>query len=319
MSRADSGRIIHLNKARERAKEDAEKQRKKIEEDRARAAAGITDKFTVNVSAVEHEIRTKTVGLVTLSQMKESQKDAVVHREAEVVKSLSESKKKGKSKEDIKESKEEVAQKRILSFAGDDDEEEEEVFIPKKRLGMDPSVDTSFLPDRERELALEKRKEDLAREWQAQQELEKNEEITVAFAYWDGSSHRKSTKMKKGHTISQFLIKAIECFKKEFSELRTCTPENMMFIKEDLIIPQHYTFQDFIVTKAMGKTGPLWQFDASADIRIRQDPDAMESHPAKVVLRSWYEKNKHIYPASRWEPFVPKKVYKHEIDDLETI
>lgn len=38
MSRADSGRIIHLNIARERAKEDAEKQRKKLEEDRARGS-----------------------------------------------------------------------------------------------------------------------------------------------------------------------------------------------------------------------------------------------------------------------------------------
>jgi hypothetical protein len=39
----------------------------------------------------------------------------------------------------------------------------------------------------------------------------------------------------------------------------------------------------------------------------------------QVVLRSWYEKNKHIYPSSRWEPFVPGKVYKRTIDDLSTI
>jgi protein FAM50 len=25
----------------------------------------------------------------------------------------------------------------------------------------------------------------------------------------------------------------------------------------------------------------------------------------KVVERRWYEKNKHIFPASRWEPFDP--------------
>lgn len=45
-------------------------------------------------------------------------------------------------------------QKRVLSFNPDEDEEEdgEPIIIPKKRLGMDPSVDTSFLPDREREL-----------------------------------------------------------------------------------------------------------------------------------------------------------------------
>ena len=89
----------------------------------------------------------------------------------------------------------------------------------------------------------------------------------------------------------------------------------------------------------MGKTGPLWQFDSIGEIRVRQDAalDIGESHPVKVltknfkfnsnsliklikvVLRSWYEKNKHIYPASRWEAFVPGKQYKRTIDDLSTI
>lgn len=53
-------------------------------------------------------------------------------------------------------------------------------------------------------------KEDLAKEWQALQEKEKNEEINIAFVYWDGSSHRKDLKMKKGNTISQFLVRALD-------------------------------------------------------------------------------------------------------------
>ncbi|VDM80682.1 unnamed protein product [Strongylus vulgaris] len=233
-------------------------------------------------------------------------------------------------------SSEKVAQKRVLSFAFEDDEEEEEepVIVKKvsyfsgstlllcySRVGMDPTIDTSFLPDKEREAEIARRKEELAAEWRAQQEREKNEEITVAFAYWDGSSHRKNLKVKKGNTISQFLGWAIEVLKKEFTELKTSVPENLMFVKEDLIIPHFYTFQDFIVTKAMGKTGPLYEFDAAGDVRIRQDAalDCGEAHPAKVVLRGWYEKNKHIYPASRWEPFVPNKKYGRTIDDLSTI
>lgn len=180
------------------------------------------------------------------------------------------------------------------------------------------------------------KKEELATEWRVKQETEKNEEITVAYAYWDGSSHRKNMRVKKGSTISQCLGRAIEvtkltdvliisvglqALKKEFSELKSCTPENLMFVKEDLIIPHFYTFQDFIVTKAMGKTGPLFVFDAASDVRIRQDAalDYGESHPAKIVLRSWYEKNKHIYPASRWEPFVPSKKYGRDFDDLSDL
>jgi protein FAM50 len=37
------------------------------------------------------------------------------------------------------------------------------------------------------------------------------------------------------------------------------------------------------------------------DARIEKD----ESHPGKVVERRWYERNKHIFPASRWEIYDP--------------
>ena len=45
----------------------------------------------------------------------------------------------------------------VLSFADDDeceDEEAESVFVQpkKKKVGKDPNVDTSFLPDRDREV-----------------------------------------------------------------------------------------------------------------------------------------------------------------------
>lgn len=101
------------------------------------------------------------------------------------------------------------------------------------------------------------------------------------------------------------------------------------------------SFSDFIVTKAMGKTGPLFEFDAAGELRIRADAalDTSESHPAKVCLRSWsipapslppasrpltqlddrYEKNKHIYPASNWEPFDPQKKYGRTTIDLKTL
>lgn len=35
-----------------------------------------------------------------------------------------------------------------------------------------------------------------------------------------------------------------------------------------------------------------------------------------TIFRSWYERNKHIFPASRWEPFDPTKTYdKYTISD----
>ena len=66
---------------------------------------------------------------------------------------------------------------------------------------------------------------------------------------------------------------------------------------------QHYTFYDFIVNKARGKSGPLFNFDVHDDVRMLADAtkEKDESHAGKVVERSYYQRNKHIFPASRWE------------------
>lgn len=31
--------------------------------------------------------------------------------------------------------------------------------------------------------------------------------------------------------------------------------------------------------------------------------ERIDAHPAKMVTRAWYAANKHIFPASKWEPF----------------
>jgi len=60
--------------------------------------------------------------------------------------------------------------------------------------------------------------------------------------------------MKKGNSIHQFLQKCLENLRKEeaFAELKVASSDNLMYIKEDLILPHYSTFFDFIVTKARG-------------------------------------------------------------------
>lgn len=42
----------------------------------------------------------------------------------------------------------------------------------------------------------------------------------------------------------------------------------------------------------------------------------INSVTGKVVMRGWYERNKHIFPASRWEPYDPNKNYeKYTVHD----
>uniref|UniRef100_A0A8C9SRI7 Family with sequence similarity 50 member A n=1 Tax=Scleropages formosus TaxID=113540 RepID=A0A8C9SRI7_SCLFO len=313
---SEAGRAMQLMKKREKEREQLEQLKQKIAEDNM-VKSNIDKKFSAHYDAVEAELKSSTVGLVTLNDMKAKQEALVKEREKQLAKK-EQSKELQLKLEKQKEKKRKEEQKRkiaSLSFNPDGDEEEdgedeeedkqeeeeeeeeeekeeeeeeEEEEFKKKKLGKNPDVDTSFLPDRDREV---------------------REEIEITFSYWDGSGHRRTVKMKKGNTIQQFLQKALEVLRKDFSELRSAGVEQLMYIKEDLIIPHHHSFYDFIVTKARGKSGPLFNFDVHDDVRLVNDAtvEKDESHAGKVVLRSWYEKNKHIFPASRWEPYDPEK------------
>ncbi|KAJ3120632.1 Protein fam50a [Physocladia obscura] len=210
-----------------------------------------------------------------------------------------------------------------LSFATNDEDEEEAVqlkspesMLPekKRKVTKNPNVDTSFLPDKEREETERREREFLKLEWLKQQDKIKEEKIMITYSYWDGSGHRTQVEVKKGNTIGQFL----EACKQQWDEMRGINVDNLIYIKEDLIIPHHYTFYDFIVNKVRGKSGPLFAFDVHDDVRLVNDAsiETEESHAGKVVQRGWYEKNKHIFPASRWEVFDSSKEFtKYTIKD----
>lgn len=316
---SEAGRALQLMKKRERQREHMEQLRQRIQEENI-MKSNIDKKFSAHYDAVEAELKSSTVGLVTLNDMKARQEALVKEREKQLAKREQSRELQLKLERQRERQRKQEAQRKIssLSFSLGDEEEEEEQGEeaeapeepPKKRkLGKNPDVDTSFLPDRDREEEENRLREELRQEWEAKQEKIKNEEIEITFSYWDGSGHRRTVKMKKGNTMQQFLQRALEILRKDFSELRSAGVEQLMYIKEDLIIPHHHSFYDFIVTKARGKSGPLFNFDVHDDVRLLSDAtvEKDESHAGKVVLRSWYEKNKHIFPASRWEPFDPEK------------
>ena len=60
--------------------------------------------------------------------------------------------------------------------------------------------------------------------------------------------------MKIGNSIYQFLQRCLENLKKEevYAELKTASADKLMYVQEDLILPQHSTFFAFIVTKDSG-------------------------------------------------------------------
>ena len=198
-----------------------------------------------------------------------------------------------------------------LSFCTDDTEENIDgaLDVKKKKLvSKDPTAATAFLPDRERDAQIEARRRELEQEWLDDQKLVQKQKLEVVYSYWDGSGHRKTLTLEKGTSIETFLIMVRDQCSEEFRELRAAPADSLMYIKEDLIIPHHLSFYDLIITKARGKSGPLFHFDVHDAIVLMTDASVEkdESHPGKVCLRAWYEKNKHIFPASRWEVYDPK-------------
>jgi len=325
----EAGRAMILTKKREKEQQEMEVRKRKIEEELS--IGNINNKFAAHYDAVEQKLKSDTIGLVTLDQMKSHQEEVVKARERQLAVNAAEARLKEEKTNKKKEKK--AKQLSALSFDMEDEEEEDDeeekeeikkiepvVLEKKKRLGKNPDVDTSFLPDRDRDAEEAKLREELRQEWSEKQNKLKNEEIEITYSYWDGSGHRRTVRMKKGNSMSQFLSKCLEHLRKEFHELKTASVDQLMYVKEDLIIAHHYTFYDFIVTKARGKSGPLFNFDCRDDVRLQNDATVENdtSHAGKVCLRSWYERNKHIFPASRWEPYDPEKSWdKYTVSDKE--
>jgi protein FAM50 len=123
--------------------------------------------------------------------------------------------------------------------------------------------------------------------------------------------------------------------------------DDLVLVRGDVIIPHHYDFSHFIMERPRGPDGQvLFDFskevtDASPVLQLEEEQtDATLTKPTKksvpddgalteadlrlegadhepeftkVVDRRWYEKNKHIFPASAWLEYEPGRSYEKEV------
>eukprot|EP00002_Diphylleia_rotans_P028672 TRINITY_DN5792_c0_g2_i1.p1 TRINITY_DN5792_c0_g2~~TRINITY_DN5792_c0_g2_i1.p1 ORF type:complete len:319 (-),score=91.30 TRINITY_DN5792_c0_g2_i1:174-1130(-) len=309
----DGQRIRHLEKQREDSRRQFEERRKQLEKANDVTVASISDKFAKKTDSAIDKLKEETVGRVSVDQYRKVREE--LEQNEKDKRRRQEGQEEAKKKKKVK-----TANMSKLSFSldGDDEENEDEQgngdakedknatektpvaqseSAQKFKIGKDPRANAEFLPDRERDEKERLEREEIRRKWLEDQEKIKEESIQITYSYWDGSGHRRSLTCKKGYTIGQFL----ELVKLEFKELRANSVDSLMYVKEDLIIPQHFTFYELIVTKARGKSGPLFHFDVHDDIRVVSDAtvEKDESHAGKVLERRWYDKNKHTFPACR--------------------
>lgn len=217
---SEAGRAMQLMKKREIAQQEIELRKKKIEDDLK--MYNIENKFATHYNAVEQQLKTSTIGLVTLDEMKAKQENIVKERERKLAQKEREKEQEKERALAAKQAEKNKQKKQIqsLSFNLDEDEEEndedsETEIMPEpaikvkdefeppavKKIKKNPDVDTSFLPDREREEEENKLREELRQEWAMKQTALKEEEIEITFSYWDGSGHRRSVMMKKGKSF----------------------------------------------------------------------------------------------------------------------
>ncbi|XP_042419285.1 protein XAP5 CIRCADIAN TIMEKEEPER [Zingiber officinale] len=307
----DAVRIRRLEKQREA-------ERRKLEEKKKNASAGGQSgllQFGSGTSEIlDTAFKKETIGLVTREQYVEKRVNIRNKIEEEEKEKLQKLKEEEEELQMQKRKKRRVKVDSRLSFVDEIENESDEENMEKKqnKHGKDPTVETSFLPDREREAEEQAEREILRRQWLREQELIKNEPLQITYSYWDGAGHRRVIQVRKGDSIGEFLRAVQQQLAPEFREIRTTSVENLLYVKEDLIIPHQHSFYELIINKARGKSGPLFHFDVHEDVRTIADAtiEKDESHAGKVVERHWYEKNKHIFPASRWEIYDPTKKWE---------
>merc|ERR1711881_114352 len=113
---------MHMQKRREKAKAQMEDLKSKIVNEN-QIKSNITNKFSAHYDAVEDQLKSSTVGLLTLSEMKEKQEILIQEREKQIVTSAEARLRK---KQEAKKKEKRQKNKSTLSFAFDEDEEEEE-------------------------------------------------------------------------------------------------------------------------------------------------------------------------------------------------
>lgn len=311
-------RASQLEKKRKQEQEEFEKRKQLLIQERQRLSGGASGhhashrlgfKFAGESNATHHEkaLAAQTVGLVTSEQFHHLAASAGLPRDDDGSKAENS----GPTAKDVKQAHKEKQKKlkvkkkmmSTLSFSNEMEDLDAVGEQESSSISKDPTVDTSFLPDKVREERAERERKRLEQEWKEQQEIAKKEQLEIVYSYWDGSGHRRTVICQKGDTVGRFLEMVRHDLCKEFRELASIAADDLLYVKEDLILPQDISFYDLIATKARGKSGPLFHFDVHDDVRIgaidaRIEKD--ESHPGKVVERRWYERNKHIFPASRY-------------------
>ncbi|KAF1974970.1 XAP5-domain-containing protein [Bimuria novae-zelandiae CBS 107.79] len=217
----------------------------------------------------------------------------------------------------------------------------------KKKLGANTSIGLKPRVMTKTALQREAQQADLARQdFLAMREAVKATEVVIPFVFYDGTNIPGGRcRVKKGDHIWLFLDRARKVGAelgvggdKSRRDWARINVDDLMLVRGEVILPPHYDFYHFLFNKVAGFNGPIFDYSAQptkATPVADAEPDSATFNPlerpgqnkdkssafldeqlegfsddptlTKVVDRRWYERNKHIFPASVWEEYKPEK------------
>ncbi|WEW56853.1 hypothetical protein PRK78_002308 [Emydomyces testavorans] len=181
-------------------------------------------------------------------------------------------------------------------------------------------------------------RDNLRKEFLAIQEKVKATEILIPFVFYDGTNiSAGKVKVKKGDPVWLFLDRCRKVGaelgvrgtggggrgrKDHRREWARVGVDDLMLVRGGVIIPHHYEFYYFIANRvpSFESDGGLL-FDYSSTAPPEDNPESppqlegADTDPTftKVVDRRWFERNKHIFPASLWREFEPGKEFEEKM------
>lgn len=219
-----------------------------------------------------------------------------------------------------------------LSFELDAEEEAEPAnkdsnpVSKRKRLGPNPGVKSYFEAadlKAQSDAFLDASAAQKAAEKEARAAAARSTPIRLTLSFYDGADHRFFVDFKRGDSITEMLAKC----RLEYGPLRGTLLENLLFVKENLILPGElsvFQLEEMGALKDGGRgphhSHPLFSFSLQKrDQKTVHEPgtqvilseeDMIEtdsSRNAKIFTKTWYERNKHLVPAKYWIPFDAQK------------
>lgn len=167
-----------------------------------------------------------------------------------------------------------------------------------KCLGKNPFIDTSFLPDKEREEEEKIKKEMLRKQYLEIKQEKLDQFIFVNVSYWDGFNIIKQVKFKQKTQIWDFANQCLKQLESQYFHLSKLNAEDVYVIIKGDIVTSRLTFFDIIILEMHTKRGePYFNFKEVKKTIDGKSQTVLEDKDTIILIieKHKFDKQKFVY------------------------